>query len=73
MAFSTACLQKAVPLFTETDDGSGLPPMRSPNNKNFLVEAIYTDFKRHDLGPNFWERNFDGTLQKEFMTEALWE
>ncbi len=26
----------------------------------------------HDLGPNFWERNFDGTLQKEFMTEPLW-
>jgi hypothetical protein len=62
----------AVPLYTEFDDGSGLPLLRKPNRSSFLVEAIYTDFKRHDLGPNFWERNFDGTLQKEFMTEALW-
>ncbi len=38
----------------------------------FVVRGIYADFKRHDLGPNFWERNFDGTLQKEFMTEPLW-
>ena len=37
-----------------------------------VVRDIFTDFKRHDLGPNFWERNFDGTLQREFMTEPLW-
>ena len=36
------------------------------------MRDIFTDFKRHDLGPNFWERNFDGTLQREFMTEPLW-
>ena len=35
-------------------------------------ENIFADFKRHDLGPNFWEKNFDGTIQKEFMTEPLW-
>ena len=28
--------------------------------------------KRHDLGPAFWERNYDGTLTKQFMTEPLW-
>ena len=28
--------------------------------------------KRHDLGPNFNERNYDGTLQKLHMTTALW-
>ena len=34
---------------------------------------VFTDLKRHDLGPNFWERNFDdGDFQKEFMTEPLW-
>ncbi|MEE8142712.1 MAG: di-heme oxidoredictase family protein [Planctomycetota bacterium] len=63
---------EAIPIFTETDDMSGFPTLKSPAGNAFLVRNIFTDFKRHDLGPNFWERNFDGTLQKEFMTEALW-
>ena len=54
------------------DDGSGFPPIKEPSGDNFLVENIYTDFKRHDLGPGFWERNFDGTFTKEFLTEPLW-
>ena len=36
------------------------------------MRDIFTDFKRHDLGPSFYERNHDGTLQKEFLTRALW-
>lgn len=28
----------------------------------FVVSDIFADFKRHDLGPAFHERNFDGTL-----------
>ena len=52
--------------------GSGHPPIKKPQGQPFSVTNIYTDFKRHDLGPNFWERNFDGTLTKEFMTEPLW-
>jgi hypothetical protein len=36
------------------------------------VSNIFTDFKRHDLGPAFHERNYDGTLQKLFLTTALW-
>jgi hypothetical protein len=53
-------------------DAAGLPPLQRPAEHRFLVRDIFTDFKRHDLGPNFWERNFDGTLQREFMTEPLW-
>jgi hypothetical protein len=53
-------------------DHGGLPPLRRASKRRFRVQGIFTDFKRHDLGPNFWERNFDGTLQREFMTEALW-
>ena len=56
----------------KVDDGSGLPVLQNPLGESFVVENIYTDFKRHDLGPGFWERNFDGTLTKEFMTEPLW-
>ena len=36
------------------------------------MRNIFTDFKRHDLGPAFHERNYNGTVQTEFMTEALW-
>ena len=43
-----------------------------PSGGPFLVENIFTDFKRHDLGPNFHERNFDGTMTTQFMTLPLW-
>jgi mono/diheme cytochrome c family protein len=58
--------------FSSVDDGSGLPPLKKPVGGSFLVKNIYTDLKRHDLGPNFYERNYDGTLRKEFMTSPLW-
>lgn len=64
--FATASTQ-----FSEVRDGVD-PPRLVPNGAPFLVENIFTDFRRHDLGPNFWERNYDGTMQKEFMTEPLW-
>jgi hypothetical protein len=54
------------------NDGSGFPSIKVPNGGPFLVRDIYTDFKRHDLGPNFYERNYDGTLQKAFLTRPLW-
>jgi hypothetical protein len=62
----------ATPELGSVDDGSGLPPLRPPLGAPFLVEGIFADFRRHDLGKAFHERNFDGTLQKEFMTRALW-
>jgi cytochrome c peroxidase len=62
----------ATGLFSEVDDGSGFASLKEPLGGSFLVENIFTDFKRHDLGPGFWERNFDGTLVKEFVTEPLW-
>lgn len=61
----------ATPLFQEVP-GSGSPSVKKPNGKRFVVKNIYADFKRHDLGSTYWERNFDGTLTKEFMTEPLW-
>lgn len=58
--------------FTPQNDGSGHPPLMVPSGQPFVVKNIFADFKRHDLGPNFWERNFNGTVQKAFMTEPLW-
>lgn len=62
----------ATPLFDSADDGTGHPALKKPRLQPFLVRNIFTDFKRHDLGPNFHERNWDGSLQKEFLTRPLW-
>jgi hypothetical protein len=56
----------------EINDGSGFPTIKVPNGGPFLVRDIYTDFKRHDVGPAFYERNYDGTLTKQFLTRPLW-
>jgi hypothetical protein len=47
-------------------------PIIEPQGQPFLVEDIFTDFKRHDLGTQLHERNFDGTFQRVFITEPLW-
>ncbi len=62
----------ATTLFHAVDDLSGFPTLKQPNLGPFVVKNILTDFKRHDLGPNFYERNWDGTMQTEFMTRPLW-
>src|SRR5262249_52116736 len=62
----------AVPLFNTTDDGSGFPALKTPRFQPFLVKNIFTDLRGHDLGPNFYERNYDGTMRTQLMTTALW-
>ncbi len=62
----------AIPLFTEVNDGSGFPTLKRPLLQPFIVRHIFTDFKRHDLGPNFHEINYDGTIRREFLTTPLW-
>ncbi len=61
----------ATPSFQDVQ-GSGSPSVKKPKGQRFVVKNIYADFKRHNLGSNFWERNWDGTLTKELMTEPLW-
>ncbi len=62
----------AVPLVRVTDDHSGFPALKTPQGGQFVVRNIFTDFKRHDLGPNFHERNYNGTTQTMFLTAPLW-
>ncbi len=50
----------------------GLPPLQPPAGGSVLVRNLFTDFTRHDVGPAFYERNFDGSLQTLFMTTPLW-
>jgi hypothetical protein len=62
----------AIPLFTAIDDGRGMPSLKLPAGRAFVVRNIFTDFRRHDVGRDFYERNYDGTLRTEFLTMALW-
>src|SRR5215217_3767739 len=62
----------ASPLFKTVDDHLGFPALKEPKLQAFRVQNIFTDFKRHDLGPGFYERNFDGTTRMEFLTAPLW-
>jgi hypothetical protein len=62
----------ANPLLYTEDDGSGYPLLKQPLWNSFVVKDIFTDFKRHDLGPRFYERNWDGTMQTQFLTRPLW-
>lgn len=64
--FATAITQ-----FKVEDDGHQFP-LLLPEENSFVVDNLFTDFKRHDLGPAFHEREYDGSLQTEFLTEALW-
>ncbi len=57
--------------FQVVADGDTYPQVL-PLEESFVVENIFTDFKRHDLGPDFDERDFDGTKLTEHITEPLW-
>jgi len=59
-------------LVSEQDDRSGYPTVKRPLLKPFVVRNFFADLKRHDLGPQFHERNYNGTLTTQFMTEPLW-
>ncbi len=57
--------------FVEVADGDAFPKV-TPEKQPFLVRNFYSDLKKHDLGPAFHEREYDGTLVTEFVTEPLW-
>lgn len=58
-------------LFTSSSDGTTYPPIKTPLKGSFKV-VLFSDLKRHNLGPAFWERQYDGSIHKEFVTEPLW-
>jgi hypothetical protein len=59
-------------LVVATPDGSGFPDVKKPRLQPYVVKNIFTDFKRHDLGPSYHERDWNGTIRTGFMTRALW-
>jgi hypothetical protein len=62
----------AAALIDAVDDRSGYPPLKPPKLQPFEVRNIFADFKRHDVGSGFYERNYDGSMRREFMTLPLW-
>jgi hypothetical protein len=62
----------ATPLFAEKRDAGGFPTLKLPKRQPFLVKNIFTDFKRHDVGSYFHEREYKGTYRTEFLTTPLW-
>ena len=61
----------ATPLYTTVADGNAYPKL-VPRRDAFQATNLFTDFKRHDLGASFYERNYDGTVHTTFMTAPLW-
>ncbi len=60
------------PRLVEVPDGNHPYPQLLPAGESFVVRNVFTDLRRHDLGPAFHERNYDGSRTTEFMTEPLW-
>jgi len=61
----------ATTLFDVVADGDPYPKL-VPKGQPFVVSNLFTDFKRHDLGAAFHERNYDGSMVTQFMTSPLW-
>jgi hypothetical protein len=58
-------------LFHPVADGNPFPQLL-PNEGSFVVRNFFSDLKRHDLGAFFHEREYNGTLVTQFVTEPLW-
>lgn len=63
----TEIVGSLVPRFRKLPSGEHVPA-----GDSFPVERIYTDFKHWDIGPEFHERRFDGSLQRAHRTAPLW-
>lgn len=62
---------EATTRFQVVNDGNQYP-LVLPEEESFVVRNIFSDLKRHDLGPEFHERDFDGSKIEEHVTEPLW-
>ncbi|HEX5065205.1 MAG TPA: di-heme oxidoredictase family protein, partial [Myxococcota bacterium] len=58
--------------FTAQPPDSQPYPQLLPSGQSFVVANFFSDLKRHDLGPAFHEREYDGSTVTQFVTEPLW-
>jgi hypothetical protein len=43
-----------------------------PRRGAYTIRGIYSDFKYHDVGPDFYQIQFDGSVVKQWRTAPLW-
>jgi hypothetical protein len=43
-----------------------------PRRGAYTVRGIYSDFKYHDVGPDFYQIQFDGSVVRQWRTLPLW-
>lgn len=43
-----------------------------PKRGAYTIRGIYSDFKYHDVGEEFYQMQFDGSIQKKWRTTPLW-
>jgi hypothetical protein len=43
-----------------------------PRRQAYTVRGIYSDFKYHDVGPDFYQMQFDGSMIRQWRTTPLW-
>ncbi|MEW6732914.1 MAG: di-heme oxidoredictase family protein [Acidobacteriota bacterium] len=43
-----------------------------PRRQAYTVQGIYSDFKYHDLGADFYQLQFDGSVVRKWRTTPLW-
>lgn len=59
---------RIVPLVERDAPGKPLRPARTA----CTINGVYSDFKHWDIGANFYERRFDGSVQTTHRTAPLW-
>ncbi|MGB0866215.1 MAG: di-heme oxidoredictase family protein [Granulosicoccaceae bacterium] len=58
-------------LFEAHEDEYAYPKLLAKGD-SFKVKNFFSDLKRHDLGELFHERDYDGSMITEHVTEPLW-
>ena len=43
-----------------------------PKRGAYTIRGIYSDFKYHDVGEDFYQMQFDGSVVKKWKTAPLW-
>jgi hypothetical protein len=43
-----------------------------PRRQAYTIRGIYSDFKYHDVGADFYQMQYDGSLIKKWRTTPLW-
>jgi hypothetical protein len=43
-----------------------------PKREAFTIRGVYSDFKYHDVGEDFYQMQYDGSMVRQWRTSPLW-